>query len=74
MPIQCQCNAIQCRFNADSVPTPMPIQSHARARAPCERHFMFVRTKRDACYLRRAATADGRFGRIIAQGFRNRAQ
>eukprot|EP00974_Lingulodinium_polyedra_P112760 10912744-Lingulodinium_polyedra.AAC.1 len=44
------------------------------SRAPCERQKKCSHGPRDACGLRRVATAAGRFDRIIAYGFENRAQ
>eukprot|EP00974_Lingulodinium_polyedra_P060283 5811485-Lingulodinium_polyedra.AAC.1 len=48
-------------------------KSHA-PRAPCKHHVWCSHGTRDACDLRRAAIADGRFDHIIAHDVRNNAQ
>eukprot|EP00974_Lingulodinium_polyedra_P116531 11159504-Lingulodinium_polyedra.AAC.1 len=50
-----------------------PHKSHA-SRTPCERQTIVSHGLREACDLRVAAAADGRFDRIIAHGAKNRAQ
>eukprot|EP00974_Lingulodinium_polyedra_P067617 6547371-Lingulodinium_polyedra.AAC.1 len=44
------------------------------SRAPFLAPFLCSHGVREACDLRGAAAADGRFDRIIVHGFRNRAQ
>eukprot|EP00974_Lingulodinium_polyedra_P093002 9011014-Lingulodinium_polyedra.AAC.1 len=60
------------RTNRPSAAT-VPCKSHASC-TPCGHQFWRLHEKCDACDLRATVAAHNGFDRIIAHGFRNRAQ